>query len=286
MKLAFIGLGKMGSAVAERLLEQKPSLTVYNRTADKAEPRVEKGAKQACTLAEAAENADLILSNLLDDQAALAVTEEIALHMSQAAIHVSLSTILPETSAQLLEIHKKSRTRYVGGAVLGIPDRARDGTLTTFLCGEHEAVERASLVAQCFSNKVLNLGTDIKTANFLKICMNYSLATTIELISELYVFAEKSGFDPSLVAEGLHQIYSHPGFKHYIDKIQKQDFDTVNFDVKGGNKDLKLFQQAFQNAGAKSDLANLIQPRFEEAAIQGLERKDWSCIYKIVQAKK
>ncbi len=285
MKLTFIGLGKMGSAIAERLLEQGQNLTVYNRTAEKAKPLVDRGARQAFSLAEAVNNADFILSNLLDDQAVLSVTEGIAPHMGHRAIHLSLSTILPETSAQLLDIHTKNGTRYVSGAVLGIPDRARDGTLTTFLCGDHEAAEKGSLVAQCFSNKVLNLGPDIKTANFLKICMNYSLATTIELISELYVFAEKSGFNPSLVAEGLHQIYGHPGFKHYIDKIQKQDFDTVNFDVKGGNKDLKLFQQAFQNVGAKSDLANLIQPRFEEAAIQGFESKDWSCIHKIVQAK-
>ena len=158
----------------------------------------------------------------------------------------------------------------------------RNGEATTYCAGSKEQVEVALPLLRSFSINSIALGEDIRADNAMKICLNYSLATAIELISELYVFAEKSGLDLEHVKSALHQIYAHPAFKLYVDKIHSQSFDEVNFDIAGGNKDLTLFQEAFARVGVVPELGNVIRARFISALAQGMKEKDWSGIYKVI----
>ena len=113
--------------------------------------------------------------------------------------------------------------------------------------------------------------------------MNYSLMTAIELMSELFVFAEKSGLDIKIVKMGLQNIYGHPAFKRYIDKIAERDFDEVNFTMMGGQKDARIFKQAFLEAGVTPELTNLLNQRYDTALSLGMKDKDWSGIYEVVR---
>ena len=115
--------------------------------------------------------------------------------------------------------------------------------------------------------------------------MNYSLITAIELISELYTFAEKSGVDTEIVKMGLHQIYGHPAFKLYIDKIHDRNFSEVNFDMVGGHKDVNIFQEAFSKVGVAPEIANIVRSRFISALAQNMHDKDWSGIYEVVRSQ-
>ena len=99
----------------------------------------------------------------------------------------------------------------------------------------------------------------------------------------MFVFAEKSGLDAEVVKIGLKQIYTHPAFSHYINKIANRDFDNVNFNMAGGYKDATIFQQAFANAGVAPQLSNLLQQRYRDGLSQGMENKDWSAIYEVVR---
>ena len=113
--------------------------------------------------------------------------------------------------------------------------------------------------------------------------MNYSLITALELISELYAFAEKSGLDKDIVQYGLNEIYGHPAFKLYIDKIKDRNFDEVNFDMKGGMKDVSIFQKAFSDVGVKPKLGDLVKERYIAAFENKMEDKDWSGIYEVIR---
>lgn len=283
MNIAFIGLGKMGSAMVERLLHAGYAVTVFNRTALKAKPLVELGAKQADTLTDAVKNADVVMSCLLNDQAVLDVGHEIVQHMKPHAVHMCLSTILPDTSIILKDLHETNNSCFVSAVVLGIPKVAQVGGLTSYCAGSEQNLAVVRPLLKTFSIDVITLGENIRAANIMKICLNYSLITTIELISELYVFAEKSGLDTEFVKTGLHQIYGHPAFKRYIDKIHDRTFDEVNFDMIGGNKDITLFQEAFARAGVAPELGNVVKSRFISALSQGMEKKDWSGIYEVVR---
>jgi len=194
---------------------------------------------------------------------------------------------LPVTSETLFDIHQKAHTHYISAVVLGVPAVACEGTLTAFLAGNKSSVEKAKPLLSTFSAHVIPLGdeTDIKAPNLMKICMNFSLMTALELMSELYVFAEKSGLDKEIVKRGLYQIYGHPAFKRYIDKIAERDFDKVNFSMTGGQKDAYIFQRAFLEAGVTPELCNLLNNRYETAISLGMHDKDWSGIYEVVRMK-
>jgi len=84
---------------------------------------------------------------------------------------------------------------------------------------------------------------------------------------------------------GLQQIYGHPAFKRYIDKIANRDFDTVNFTMIGGQKDAGIFRAAFASAGVTSELCDLLNERYHDAVLAGMKDKDWSGIYEIVRKK-
>ena len=286
MKVTLIGLGKMGSVLAKRLLLAHYDLTVFNRTADKMQPLIEAGAKGAATLEEAVTGADIIISCLLDDKAVLQMVSEpegFIRFLQPRAIHINTSTILPDTSKKLEELHHHQETIYLAANVLGVPKAAEAGELTTIVAGNANAIEKCKPLFQAYSSKIINVGTHPHQANVVKICMNYMLITTIEAMGELYTFAEKSGVDVNIINILLHSVFAHPAFKLYVDKIKERNFDEVNFDLKGGNKDLSLFQQAFANAGVVPDLANVIRDKFIIALAHQMENKDWSAVTEITR---
>jgi 3-hydroxyisobutyrate dehydrogenase-like beta-hydroxyacid dehydrogenase len=285
MKITLIGLGKMGTAVAERLLSTDHKLTIFNRTLSKMAPLVTLGATPSNSIEQAVKHAEIVITVLLDDQAVLEVTNQLIENMQPNAIHLGLATILPDTAKIVEEKHKMHNSYYVSATVLGVPSVAREGKLMTFCAGNDAKVTRVMPLLEAISQEVISLGSQIFAPNVMKICMNYSLITTIELVSELYVFAEKSGVSTELVQNALHKIYGHPAFKRYVDKIHNRNFDEVNFDMIGGNKDVRVFQEAFSRAGVSPEIGNIVRSRFISALAQQMENKDWSGIYEIIRAE-
>lgn len=286
MKVTLIGLGKMGSVLAKRLLLAHYDLTVFNRTVEKMRPLIDAGATGAASLTEAVAGADIIISCLLDDQAVLQTFTEAEGFLSflkPRSIHINTATILPETSKKLADLHQQKETIYLAGNVLGVPKVAELGELTTIVAGNANAIEKCKPLFQAYSSKIINVGTEPYQANVVKICMNYLLITTIEAMGELYTFAEKSGVDVNIINILLHSVFAHPSFKLYIDKIKMRDFEEVNFDLKGGNKDISLFQQAFAKAGVVPDIANVIRDKFIIALAHHMENQDWSAVTEITR---
>lgn len=284
-KLVLIGTGNMGLAIGERLLKEGNSLTVYNRTKEKAKPLANMGAVVANSIEEAVKNAEIIFSSLIDDHAVLEVSDSLLKFAPSGLIHASASTILPKTAASLAELHAKKGAIYAASPLLGIPKAVRAQQATTICSGPNQAIDKLTPFFKTYSKNIMNLGEEASHANVLKICLNYSLLTSIELFAELYTFAEKSGLDKKIVQDSLKGIYSHPAFHVYIDKIYEQQFDQVNFTLKGGNKDIKLFQEAFLDVNVSPDIANTIQNKFTEALAEGNSDKDWSFIAEITRRR-
>jgi 3-hydroxyisobutyrate dehydrogenase-like beta-hydroxyacid dehydrogenase len=286
MKIALIGLGKMGGVLAKRILQAGFDLTVFNRTAAKMDPLTALGAKSSNSAKEAVADADIVVTCLLDDNVVLQIVqgEDGFLHaMKSGAIHIGTSTILPATSKILAKSHQDNGSIYIAGNVLGIPKVAEKGELTTIVAGPLDVIEQCKPVIQCYSSTIINAGTKAFQANVIKICSNYMLATSIEVMGELYTFAEKSEVDLSIIHTLFHSIYAHPGFKLYVDKIKNRDFDEANFALSVGFKDLHLFQQAFTDVRVVPDIANVIASKFIIALAQGMADKDWSAITEITR---
>jgi 3-hydroxyisobutyrate dehydrogenase-like beta-hydroxyacid dehydrogenase len=145
MKVGFIGLGNMGSAIARNLIKAGHSLTVYNRTRSRAEAFASLGASVAETPAEAATDAEALITMLADD----AAVEDVIFSPGNAidalptgAVHISMSTISIELSRRLAERHRARQQRYLAALVFGRPDAAAAAKLFIVAAGPSEQIER------------------------------------------------------------------------------------------------------------------------------------------------
>lgn len=286
MKVTIIGLGKMGSALAERIQQAKFELTVFNRSPEKMQPFIKAGAKGAPTAKEAVRDADVVITSLFDDESVLHMVnsdEGFLSALKKDAIHLGTTTILPETSKQLADQHRAHGSIYIAGPVLGVPMVARQGGLTTFAAGDIDAIQRIESIVKTYSTQIAIVGDQPYQANVMKICANYLLAVSIEAIGEIYTFAEKSNADLDAVNKIFHTIYGHSAVKRYVDKVKDRHFDEVNFNLKGGAKDLSLFQKAFSDAEVVPALANVVKDKLTIALAQGLGDKDWSAFTEVTR---
>jgi len=276
----------MGSALATRLHHAGLTVTVYNRTSSKMTRFENKGISCADSIQMAVNNADLVISCLFDDASVLeTITGEngILHHMSKNACYVSTETMLPKTIEKLWAVFQDGEKQYLPAAILGGPKEVANNKATVFTSGNASANKRYETILKLFTEQIYYMGDKPEWAMVMKIAMNYTYVTNLELISELYVFTEKHGIPPEYIQKTLYTVFQLPGFRECIDQIHHRNFTEVNFAVSGGDKDLKVFQQAFTGIGSVPRLGHLLGERFTTAKASSLEDKDWTAIYEIVR---
>ena len=132
MKIAFIGLGNMGTGIAQSILKSGHDLIVWNRTATKAGPLVALGAHAATTAREAAAAADVVITSLMDDKSVLDVVQAgdgVLGGMRPDAVYACVTTIAPECADEFESLHRGHGSFYVSAPVAGRPDAAASGRL-------------------------------------------------------------------------------------------------------------------------------------------------------------
>lgn len=288
MKVAFIGLGNMGSGIAQCVLNGGFDLTVWNRTAAKMEPLVAKGAKAAATAKEAVSGADVVITSLMDDQSILdnvQAADGILAGMKPGAVHVCVTTISPACADRLAEIHRQHGSHYVSGPVVGRPDAAAAGQLMSYLAGDAQAVAAATPVCSSYSTKVVAISEKPSIANCMKLCINYNVVSIIELIGETYVLAEKSGVPLEHMRDFYQQAaFAHPALKMYAEKLRTRDFGgRGGFVMKGGLKDVRLMLSTAEQVGADLEIGMIIERKLQAGISAGMEETDWSAFYEITR---
>jgi 3-hydroxyisobutyrate dehydrogenase-like beta-hydroxyacid dehydrogenase len=167
MKLGFIGLGHIGSAMAANRIRAAHEVTVFNRTPGKNTPLVALGALEATNLAEACRG-EVVITMLADDDAVSHIvlgSEGIVGKLSKGAIHLSMSTISVSMSKRLALAHAQSGQRYVAAPVFGRPDRAAAAKLFIVAAGEPGAVDACS---DALAQKTTAIGVEPSAANLVK----------------------------------------------------------------------------------------------------------------------
>lgn len=285
-RVGFIGLGRMGFPMAHNLLKAGFDLTVYNRTAAKAQPLVDLGASQAVSPKEAARNADVVITSLMNDQSVLDIVtgeEGLLAGLRAEGIHIGTSTSSPRLGAHLAELHRAQGSVYLAAPVLGRGDAAEARNLTTFVAGDPDAIRKCRVIFDAYSLIVLNAGPDPAAANMLKLIANYSAMSVIDLVGQLFALGEKTGIDAKTITLVLKTTFDNPHFHYYIDKIRSRDFDHVGFDLRGGLKDAQLMMQVSEDTQVALSNAENASKKYLAALAMGLEDKDWSAIYEITR---
>ena len=285
MKLGFVGLGSMGLAMAESLLAAGHELTVYNRTRQRAQPLHEAGARIAVTPAQAARDAEIVISMLSDDAALEAVTfgdTGILAELPAGAIHVSSSTISVALSDRLSAAHAAAGRGYVSAPVFGRPAAAAAKKLWVLAAGAPNDVERALPVLRDLGRGVTRLGEVASAANVVKLSGNFLIASMIESLGEAFALTRKAGIPAATFAELFANVFgqSSPVFENYAAAIAKENFEP-GFKVSLALKDLRLAITAGESLGVPLPVAGVVQGSLLSALAQGQGELDWSVIARL-----
>ena len=285
MKVAFIGLGNMGAGIAGCILKTGHDLTVWNRTAAKADALVAGGAKLAPSAAAAAQEADVVITSLMDDASVLEMAKGSLLPaMKPGAIHLCVTTISPGCADALAHLHATAGTHYVAGPVIGRPDAAAAGQLATYLAGAHDAVATVKPVCESYARMVVEISDRPSVANCMKLIVNYAGASIIEIIGETYAFAEKCEVGTAHVQQFFQMAFAHPAMKMYAEKARKRDYQQdVGFAMSAGLKDVRLMLAAADQAGVAFEIGRIIERKMLKALSSDLAGADWSATCEVTR---
>jgi 3-hydroxyisobutyrate dehydrogenase-like beta-hydroxyacid dehydrogenase len=281
MKIGFIGLGRMGSAMATNLLRAGHEVTVFNRSPEKLRPLLELGAHQAGSVADACRG-ELVLTMLADDTAVSDVafaSEGVVNVLRKGAIHLSMSTISVALSKRLTSEHARAGQQFVAAPVFGRPDAAAAAKLFIVAAGNPSAIETCQPLLDVLGAKTFPIDTTPASANLVKLSGNFLMAAVIEALGEAIALVGKAGIDPQVYVNLLtSSIFNVPVYKTYGGLIAEGRFEPALFAAPLGFKDIRLALEAAESLRVPMPLGSLLRDRFLRLLAGGDEQLDWAAI--------
>jgi len=281
MKTGFIGLGRMGSAMATNLVKAGHDVTVFNRSPERIRPLRDLGADQATSIAGAC-TGEAVITMLADDTAVAHATltdDGIVKKLRQGAIHISMSTISVALSKELTQAHARAGQRFVAAPVFGRPEAAAAAQLFIVTAGEPAAVGACQPLFDAMGQKTLSIGTEPSAANLVKLSGNFLLASAIEALGEAVALVGKAGIDRHAFVDLLAStIFPAPAYKTYGNLIADNEFQPARFAAPLGFKDIRLTLAAAESLRVPMPLGSLLRDRFLRLLAHGGDDLDWAAI--------
>jgi 3-hydroxyisobutyrate dehydrogenase-like beta-hydroxyacid dehydrogenase len=281
MKIGFIGLGRMGSAMAANLVKAGHDVTVFNRSPEKRRALVELGAREATSIADACRG-EAVITMLADDTAVSRVAlanDGVIGSLPRGAIHISMSTISVELSKSLTQAHAEAGQRFVAAPVFGRPDAAAAAKLFVVTAGDAAALEACKPIFNALGQKTIPIGAEPQAANLVKLSGNFLMAAAIEALGEAIALIGKAGIDRSAYVDLLTStILPAPIYKTYGGLIAANKFQPAAFAAPLGFKDIRLALAAAESLRVPMPLGSLLHDRFLRLLAQGGDGLDWAAI--------
>jgi 3-hydroxyisobutyrate dehydrogenase len=278
-KIAFLGLGAMGSRMAANLARAGHDITVWNRDPAKAEAFCKQGASMAGTPKAAATGADFVFSMVTDDAAARKVwldAETGALAgMKAGAIAIESSTVTPTWIHELGAAVKARAAHLLDAPVAGSRPQAEAGQLVFMVGGDAEAFTKAEPVLAAMAVRTMHVGAPGQGA-VLKLAVNTLFAAQLESVAELLGFLSRNGFQPGQAAEllGAFPIVAPPVAG--AAKMMAAKSATPLFTIDLIEKDLGYIIDTARASGADLPGAEASRAAFRRAQERGLGQSNVS----------
>jgi 3-hydroxyisobutyrate dehydrogenase-like beta-hydroxyacid dehydrogenase len=285
MKIAFIGLGKMGVGMARNLLRAGHAVAVYNRSREKASALAGHGAFVASSPADACQDAEVVMTMVADDHAVEEIvfgSEGIASAMKNNCIHISNSTISTALARRLTIEHAQRNQGYLSVPVFGRPEAAETKNLLVVAAGPSELVERCRPLFDAIGRLTFVVGTEPWQANVAKVCGNFLIISAIEALGEAYATLRKAGVAPLAFLEIINSLLGSQVIANYGRIIAQEQFEPAGFALKLGLKDVRLVLAAAEECAAPMPLASLLHDHLLSALAQGQGEMDWSSMTQVV----
>ncbi len=278
MKVGFIGLGRMGQAIAGRILGAGHDLVVYNRTRSKANELEKAGARVAESIEAACAGREVVITMLTDDKALdEVVAGGLLAALPRGAIHVPMGTHSVTAFAELQKSHESAGHLLVACPVLGRPDAAAAGQLGLVPAGPAEAIATLEPIFDVVGRRTFPAGTNPAGASAVKLANNMVLGCAIEAMGEGFALTRKFGVDPAVFNDVLTDgLFAAPAYKVYGGIIAREAYDQAGFTTRLGLKDSNLLLAAGQAANVPLPSCNVYRDRLLGAIAHGEGDLDWA----------
>jgi 3-hydroxyisobutyrate dehydrogenase-like beta-hydroxyacid dehydrogenase len=269
MKVAFLGLGRMGAAMAQNLAAAGLLDAVWNRSDGKAAAFAEAGVRVAASPADAARGADAVILMLADGDAAQAVAADALTTLEPGSVVVDMGTSGPIADRAIGEACAARGVGFVDAPVSGSIALARAATLTLFVGGSAEHVERVRPALVAMSRAQHHLG-EVGAGATTKLAINSLIAVTNESISELLVLCERAGLERSAAYAALADSALASPFVHYKQAaFLDPDNEPVGFTPNLMLKDLALAGALAAELGVEIPAADAARTMIERTIAAG-----------------
>jgi 3-hydroxyisobutyrate dehydrogenase-like beta-hydroxyacid dehydrogenase len=285
-KIGFIGLGRMGKAMATNLAANGCEVIANIRRPELRGPLASLGLHPTTDVADMFD-CEFVITMLPDDAAAREVVfgrqtlgpPGLATGMTAGAIHLSMSTISPGVASQLAAEHLRHGQGYVAAPVFGNPDAAKARQLFIIAAGAAGDLDRCQPIFGALGQQTFRVGTDPATANLIKLAGNAMSAATLEILGEVLALARKRGCDPEqLLAVLTGTMFGSRVHRIYGQKIAQQQYGTGGFVFPLALKDVRLALNEAESAGVPMPSLSVVRDRLITGIARGYGERDWSAL--------
>ena len=278
-KVAVLGTGIMGIAMARNLLAEGLEVRAWNRSREKAEPLGEDGAEVADSPADAARGADFLLTMLADaDVVEEAVAGDVLRALAEGGVWLQMSTVGEDGTRRLAETANEHGVDFVDAPVLGTKQPAEQGQLIVLASGPEEAREKSQPVFDAVGSKTVWLG-GAGAGSRLKLVINNWIVGLLGVLAETIAFANSVGVDPSTFLETIEGgPLGLPYAQLKGNMMIEEDFPT-SFSARLARKDAGLVLDSAEAHDLAMPIARAVAARFDEAIQAGHGEEDMAAIY-------
>ncbi|MEL7131179.1 MAG: NAD(P)-dependent oxidoreductase [Pseudomonadota bacterium] len=282
-KLAFLGMGVMGAPMAGHLLTAGHEVTVYNRTASKAQDWVsDHGGAMATTPRAASEGADFVMACVGndDDLRAVCLGEDGAFAgMGSGSVFVDHTTVSAKVTAELYAAADAKQISFVDAPISGGQAGAENGQLSIMCGGDQGAYARAEPIMQAYAKLCRRIG-DSGAGQMTKMCNQIAIAGVVQGLSEALHFAEKAGLDGRAVIEVISQGAAGSWQMSNRYETMLDDHFDHGFATDWMRKDLGICLNTANENGASLPVTALVDQFYKDVQKMGGGRWDTSSLFK------
>ncbi|MCC6947993.1 MAG: NAD(P)-dependent oxidoreductase [Bradyrhizobiaceae bacterium] len=280
MKVGFIGLGRMGTAMAQRLLQAGHEVAVFNRTPAKAKPLADAGAKVVPSISEAAAFGEAVFTMLTDDAAVDDVARQkggLLDALPKGGIHICSGTHGVGVIRALTAAHQERGQILVAAPILGRPEQVLAGVVGVVAGGPAEAIQRCTPLFAAIGRRTFEAGAEPAAATSLKLANNFVLGCAIEAMGEGFALIRKYGVAPEVFYDVMTDgLFAAPAYKVYGKIIVEESYDKAGQTAINGLKDAKLALAAGGTMNVPLPSGQVWHDRLAAAVARGEGEKDWA----------
>ncbi len=281
-KIAFLGMGLMGSRMATRLIQAGFSVAVWNRTASACDVLIDMGAT-ALELQDIGQY-PIILTCLADDAAVQAVYDQIQAQLCAQQVIVDFSSLSVDQTKALAGQAQLHQVQWIDSPVSGGTAGAEQGTLVIFAGGDLQTIQDLSLIYNVLSQRVTRMG-ETGTGQATKICNQLIVAANSTLIAEAVALAAQTGVDTTLLAPALAGGFadSKP-FQILTPRMATHTFEPVQWKVQTLSKDLNNAVQLAEQFNLNIPVAKQALSQLQSHQNKGYAEADLATVIQLVES--